>query len=94
MNLHRFNHSYQRVVHAFLIYIAALFGPVLVISGNDLEYKKNLIVGVLLIVYLFYHLVKCYPHRNVVVKSEKIAYIVVPICILPVGLLFAIARLS
>ena len=91
MDRQKFQTSFNRAVYAFTMYIGAFLGPIFLVSGLDPEFRKNLIGGVLLIGYLIYGLAKKYRYRNTVLKSEKIAFIIIPLSIFPVGLLFALA---
>ena len=89
MNLHQFHNSYHRAIHAFFMYIAGLVGPPFIVSGFSPEYRDNLIPGIFLIGFLFYYLIKFYPNRNIVLKSEKTAFVTIPTFFLLLGLVFA-----
>jgi hypothetical protein len=89
MNPVDFNFSFNRAVHAFVLCLGALLGPFFIAAGVMFNENKNLILGVVMVGYLIYNLVKFAPIRNVIPKTDKIAFLIAPSIFLVPGLLFA-----
>ena len=89
MNPQEFHISYNRALHVFILCLGALIGPFFIASGLEPKYKKNLILGLILFGYCIFWLIKTFPHRNVIPKTDKIAFLVMPAILIPVGVLLA-----
>lgn len=87
MNSKNLYSSYNRSLHVFIVCIAALLGPFFTASGIDPEYERNLIFGLLLVGYFVFHLFKVYPNRISLSNTDRLAFLWVPVAILPLGLL-------
>ncbi len=70
--------------------LASLLGPFFMASGIDSGYERNLILGLLLVGYLAFHLFKAYPNRMCLGKTDRLAFLWVPLAILPLGLLLSV----
>lgn len=82
--------SYNRAVHAFIMYLGALFGPAFMVIGLDSGYRNNLVLGVVLVAYLIYSLNKSYSQRKLLVRSDKLVFVDIPLCLIPIGLIFSL----
>ena len=93
MTIRAFETSYIRAVNAFLSYLGALLGPLLIVAGFDPAHRGNLVIGCLLSANLVYSLCKLFPQRNSLVKSDKLAFVTIPLFLAPIGVLFSIVGL-
>lgn len=82
--------SYNRSLHVFVMCFAALLGPLFLVFGLEPQNRKNLILGVLLVGYYCYQILKLFPSRYSLKQSDRVAFLWVPVCCLPFGLVFAV----
>jgi len=94
MNPIEFQNSFNRAVTVFFMALAALVAPAFILSGLNEEWQKNLIPGVSLFFYLMYWLIKAISQIKNLPKSDKVAFILIPLCVLPLGLVLALAGAS
>ena len=89
-----FQNSFNKAATVFFMGLAALVAPAFILSGVNEEWQKNLIPGVSLFFYLMYWLIKAISQIKTIPKSDKVAFIFVPLCLLPLGLVLALAGAS
>ena len=94
MNPIEFENSYSRAATVFFMIVAALIAPIFMASGLKEEWSNNLLPGIGLLIYLVYWLAKAMHKISVLPTSDKIAFIYIPLCLLPVGCVVALAGAS
>jgi hypothetical protein len=93
MTIRAFETSCIRAANAFLMYLGALFSPFFIVASFDPARIGNLVIGCLLLANLLYSLCKLFPQRYSLVKSDKLAFVTIPLFLAPIGVLFSIVGL-